>query len=443
MNSVGERLKRARTEQGMTQERLAAGLATKGFISQVERNLTNPSLPRLRLLAERLGRPLSYFFDGPAPERSAYLLKAAELALRAQDGRQALALLDEVDSNELTANERADAHRLRGLAQFALGRRSQAVRTLQEAAAMAPGDDPDLNAAIYVEIGFALGEEELFNASVDANLRALRWLERSRHADLDLKARVLTNIANDWYRLGKVAQAVTYFEQALTAAVDGESLVRIANAHMALGITARATGQLGDAIRHCDRALSLQRRLGREQIANQILNNLGDVYYAQGNLAEATRLQRQCLERGRLTRDHLAIAAAAAELARYRIADGELDEALTLASEARAAAVRCGNHVFEARALTLRGVASDRQGAIEASDRAFRTAFEILETRGAQAELAETCARYSDVLRSRDDADGALAFMRMAYARDFANLSVTLRAVRARGNRARRASTER
>jgi hypothetical protein len=99
--------------------------------------------------------------------------------------------------------------------------------------------------------------------------------------------------------------------------------------------------------------------------------------------------------------------------------------------------------VFEARALTLRGVASDRQGAIEASDRAFRTAFEILETRGAQAELAETCARYSDVLRSRDDADGALAFMRMAYARDFANLSVTLRAVRARGNRARRASTER
>jgi len=54
MNSVGERLKRARTEQGMTQERLAAGLATKGFISQVERNLTNPSLPRLRLLAERL-----------------------------------------------------------------------------------------------------------------------------------------------------------------------------------------------------------------------------------------------------------------------------------------------------------------------------------------------------------------------------------------------------
>src|SRR3982074_1002246 len=74
MNTVGERLKQARTAQGLTQERLAEGLATKGFISQVERNLTTPSLPRLRLLAERLGLPLSYFVEGPAARHSGYLL---------------------------------------------------------------------------------------------------------------------------------------------------------------------------------------------------------------------------------------------------------------------------------------------------------------------------------------------------------------------------------
>ena len=43
MNSIGERLKAARSARGLTQERLAAGIATKGFISQVERNQTNPS----------------------------------------------------------------------------------------------------------------------------------------------------------------------------------------------------------------------------------------------------------------------------------------------------------------------------------------------------------------------------------------------------------------
>jgi transcriptional regulator with XRE-family HTH domain len=58
---VGERIREARLARGLTQEQLARGLATKGFVSQVEHNRTSPSLPKLRLMAERLGRPLSYF----------------------------------------------------------------------------------------------------------------------------------------------------------------------------------------------------------------------------------------------------------------------------------------------------------------------------------------------------------------------------------------------
>src|SRR6266851_2176996 len=101
MNSIGERLKAARTARGLTQERLAAGIATKGFICQVERNQTTPSLPRLRLLADRLGRPLSYFLEGAPPTDSAYVLKAAELAIKGGEARRALTLLDEVVEDEL------------------------------------------------------------------------------------------------------------------------------------------------------------------------------------------------------------------------------------------------------------------------------------------------------------------------------------------------------
>lgn len=430
MNSIGERLKTARTARGLTQERLAAGIATKGFISQVERNLTNPSLPRLRLLADRLGQPLSYFLEGAPPTDAPYLLKAAELAIKAHEARRALVLLDEVVEDELAADERADARRLRGMALIATRKGSLGLRTLQEAAALAPADDPALNAAIYVEIGAALGNQELFNASVEANMRALYWLDRCREPDLDTRARVLTNLANDWYRLGRTADAITYFEQALTAATDGENLLRIANAHMALGITARASGQLRDAMRHCDRALALHRRLGREQTANQILNNLADVHYAQGNVAEAQRLQQQCLERGRQTRDYVAVAAAAAELARYALATGDPTTAAEMGAEAEKAAERCGNHLFQARAVAVQGAASERQGRPGAADRAFRRAFEILRARNAFAEMAETCARYSDVLRDRGQAGAALVFMRMAYARDFSGLADALKSMR-------------
>src|SRR5260370_26907543 len=59
MNSIGSKLKEARVARGLTQQQLAEGVASKGFVSLVERNLLNPSLPKLRLLADRLGRPLA------------------------------------------------------------------------------------------------------------------------------------------------------------------------------------------------------------------------------------------------------------------------------------------------------------------------------------------------------------------------------------------------
>jgi len=440
MNSLGERLKAARIAQGLTQERLAAGVATKGFISQVEHNQTTPSLPRLRLLAERLGRPLSYFLDSaPPPGDAEYLMKAAELATKAGEARRALALLDEIAEDELAADERADARRLRGVALRAAGRHSHGLRTLQEAAALAPADHPAVGAAIYAEIGAALGEEELFNPSVEASLRALKWLDESRHPDLDVKARVLTNIAKCWYALGRTAEAATYFEEALAVATDGEILVRMAKAHMALGITARAMGQLQAAKQHCDQALALHKRLGQERVANEILNNLGDVYYAQGNVGEARRLQQQCLERGRRLKEYTAVAAAAAELARYALAEGKLGEAIDLSVEARQAAEEAGSHVFQARALGLEGMAADRQGRHAIADRAFRRACDILRGRGALAELAETCARYSNVLRERGDTAGAFAFLQMAYTRQFDGLVTSLRAARrnAYGGRSR------
>lgn len=64
MLQIGEKLKQRRVALGLTQEELAARVElSKGFISQVERDLTSPSISTLKDILEALGLTLADFFS--------------------------------------------------------------------------------------------------------------------------------------------------------------------------------------------------------------------------------------------------------------------------------------------------------------------------------------------------------------------------------------------
>lgn len=61
---IGEKIRRLRLQRGLTQEELADRCElTKGFISQVERNLSSPSIATLEDILSSLGTGLSSFFS--------------------------------------------------------------------------------------------------------------------------------------------------------------------------------------------------------------------------------------------------------------------------------------------------------------------------------------------------------------------------------------------
>ena len=61
---IGRRIRQLRVRNGLTQEELASRCElTKGFVSQLENNLTTPSLPALMDLVEALGTDMSSFFS--------------------------------------------------------------------------------------------------------------------------------------------------------------------------------------------------------------------------------------------------------------------------------------------------------------------------------------------------------------------------------------------
>jgi transcriptional regulator with XRE-family HTH domain len=99
---IGQRLRDVRRARGWSQQALAEGLFSKGYVSSIEHGKIFPSVRALRALAGRLGVDMSEFFD-PALLGGMEAVEAAETDEEAQ--RQRLLLLE---VRALAAAERAD-----------------------------------------------------------------------------------------------------------------------------------------------------------------------------------------------------------------------------------------------------------------------------------------------------------------------------------------------
>ncbi len=67
---IGDRIRRLRLQRGLTQEELAARTElSKGFISQLERDLTSPSIATLMDILEALGTNIRDFFNESMEEK--------------------------------------------------------------------------------------------------------------------------------------------------------------------------------------------------------------------------------------------------------------------------------------------------------------------------------------------------------------------------------------
>ena len=63
---LGEKLRNARMDAGLTQKQLCEGLVTRNMLSQIENGSAKPSMGTLAEFARRLGKSVSYFLEDTA-----------------------------------------------------------------------------------------------------------------------------------------------------------------------------------------------------------------------------------------------------------------------------------------------------------------------------------------------------------------------------------------
>lgn len=87
--TLGEKLRTARLEAGLSQRQLCGEIVTRNMLSQIENGAANPSMATLTALASRLGRPLSWFLEEEETGNSTVMAQAREHYDR-QEYREAL-----------------------------------------------------------------------------------------------------------------------------------------------------------------------------------------------------------------------------------------------------------------------------------------------------------------------------------------------------------------
>ena len=97
---LGEKILQARRALGLSQRQLCGDTITRNMLSRIEHGMARPSMGTLQILAQRLGKPISYFLEEEGDSEALDVLqklRQAEEALTEGKFRLAERLLEALD----------------------------------------------------------------------------------------------------------------------------------------------------------------------------------------------------------------------------------------------------------------------------------------------------------------------------------------------------------
>lgn len=413
---LGERVRAARRERGMSQSQLAGEELTKGFISQVESGLVRPSVRSLQLMATRLGKSLDYFL-GDLPlateKRLAFHRLAAEAAAERRDWETVRS--ETAAALECSPGKRDHASLLRLLAaaELAAGHHELAFDRIAEALPLldATTDALEISHLLYLR-GVAYGQLGRPLAASEALEQARDVMERHEVNEPRLRARILVALGTAYRRLNRTAKAMQTYGAALDLAAASNELRVAAQGYMGVAVSLYDAGELDAAINNYRRALDLFERVEDRALELSVMQSLASVTLERGEVAAARQVAEQCLALARLAHDDRIEAVATVILARVALQQGDAEEALATAKRAEKALE--GDDRQRADALRVIGAAHDALGAPGASDRAYRKAIDLLDDAQDAPDRSAVAAEYARKLRARGDIDAAFHYLELA-----------------------------
>lgn len=225
--TLGEKMRQARLQAGLSQGQLCQGLVTRNMLSQIENGSARPSLSTLQALSARLGKNVQYFLDDATPADAPTRLDPARELFGQNKWQEALEVL-------LSLPESWEQAYLTALCQLQLGEealssgQSEAAKTHLLAAEAAGGKTPYYSPALSQYVQLLLAKLTACSLPEDDTLLLLRAESAIRGGDNDLAAKLLDCVqvpgSPGWHFVkGKLAAAAGQYATAAAHFRKGES----------------------------------------------------------------------------------------------------------------------------------------------------------------------------------------------------------------------------
>jgi tetratricopeptide (TPR) repeat protein len=417
-NPLGTRIRQARQELGLTLRAVAGKDFSRAFLNQVELGRSQPSMHNLRIIAERLHRPIEFFLQDPEVSSAALelTLVEAETRLRLGDPVRAEALIRELLKRSLPSESLPRAQLILGTALQRRGAAAESADVLNEALKIVERSGFK---ALTVEIYDALSRAYYLQRRAR---EAERWLDRALELydssalnDPVLKARLLGHRANLHYVNGAPGEAIAAYESAIASAEQGMDMPALAGIYQGLALSFQQTGQFERALNYAQRSLRIVETMDDVRMSAQLHHNMAEMLLRQARAAEAEPLFLDAAARIERIGDRDMLPLPLAGAAEAALELGALERAEQLVARALNSAPSSSDPVATIASYRVAGRIAHALGrAVEAHDyfeRALREA-ERVDSPEVKARIRYDYAR---ALEAEGDTQGAALRFREAY----------------------------
>jgi tetratricopeptide (TPR) repeat protein len=412
-------VRQARFEAGLSLAAVAGSQLTRAAIHLIENGSVRPSPATLKLIAERTGKPISFFLE--EVDLAARAWPTSNLGVRAVEElieRQEFAEAVEMGSQMLPQiDDKSDRARLQlmlGEAHLKLRQPDQALDAVDDARSIFEAvPDPWMVVECLDWKAYGLYMKH-HPGAVDVAEDAL-----ARCRDLDpispsIEARILAHLGNMHLQLHHWDSGLRYLEEALQASTVLHDLARMATINHDMATALASAGRTSEAIARAHRAINLYAAL-RDKAGMAALENdigvikmmLGDLSGAEGHLLTSLAYFSDAGIESKKSHAYLS-------LAELHMARGSYEQAVLACGDAAGLAERLGEQRNVATAHQYLGQIAARRGDATGTDAEFQTAIAILEENRATQRLVECRAAYADVLEERGDLSAANRQLRAA-----------------------------